>query len=187
MSIDKWLTEEEQEPSVEKTGQETHNSEELKDAKLQKIREIVSKNKSSENQEVRNQGRVVLHVSEENDFLNYIIKFKEWLNQRNYLKGDLDKLEVWVKNLYNKLELDPEDTHELVRDKKDLLNDLKKEFRDIPPQLLEEKVRIAINKKLRGTKKTSSDTYYLRKIKKITEEKLKEARYYKIVERILNL
>jgi len=186
MSIDKWLTEEEQEPSVEKTGQETHNSEELKDAKLQKIRDLVTKS-NSKNQEVKKQESAAIQGSEENDFLSYIIKFKEWLNQRNYLKGDLDKLEVWVKNLYNKLELDPEDTHEVVRDKKDLLNDLKKEFRDIPPQLLEEKVRIAINKKLRGTQKTSSDTYYLRKIKKITEEKLKEARYYKIVERILNL
>ena len=43
-------------------------------------------------------------TSEESDsekFLDKIIEFKEWLNQRTYLKGDIDKIETWIKNLYS--------------------------------------------------------------------------------------
>ncbi|GAH14295.1 unnamed protein product, partial [marine sediment metagenome] len=43
----------------------------------------------------------------------------------------------------------------------------------------------AKNKKLKGMNKTNSDNYYLRKLKSIVREKLKEAEYYAILRDIL--
>ena len=60
------------------------------------------------------------------------------------------------------------------------------QFRTIPPTFLDEKTRIAINKKLNGTKRTSSDNYYLRKLKSLVREKLDEASYYELLKTILD-
>ncbi|TXT58737.1 MAG: hypothetical protein BAJALOKI2v1_310025 [Promethearchaeota archaeon] len=58
-------------------------------------------------------------------------------------------------------------------------------FQRIPPKFLEEKVRIAINKKIRGAELNNSDQYYLRKIEKECEKKVKELKYYKLLRSIL--
>jgi len=42
-----------------------------------------------------------------------------------------------------------------------------------------------LNKKLKGIKRTNSDNYYLRKLKIIIKEKLKDAEYYNIIRDIL--
>jgi len=60
------------------------------------------------------------------------------------------------------------------------------QFRTIPPTFLDEKTRIAINKKLNGTKRTSSDNYYLRKLQSLIREKLNEAEYYELLKSILD-
>jgi hypothetical protein len=58
-------------------------------------------------------------------------------------------------------------------------------YKSIPVKFLDEKTRIALNKKLRGMKRTNSDNYYLRKLKIIVKEKLKDAEYYNILRDIL--
>jgi len=96
----------------------------------------------------------------------------------------MDKIEMWIKNLYFKMS--SEAAHESSQidnnEKRKIINEYKK----IPPQLLDEKIRIALNKKIRGGKKTSSDSYYLRKLKAIVQNKLLEAKYYEILNKIIN-
>ena len=125
----------------------------------------------------------VVRLKEEKDFLSLIIEFKEWLNKRHYLKGDLDKIESWVNNLY--LKLGSEANEISTEEKKSIKSQLKEEFKEIPVNFLDEKTRIALNKKLNGTKKTSSDAYYLRKLKSLIQEKLKEAKYYETLRKIV--
>ena len=61
------------------------------------------------------------------------------------------------------------------------------EYKSIPPKFIDENTRIALNKKIRNMKRTNSDNYYLRKLKKIIQEKINEAKYYKCLEKILEL
>ena len=61
------------------------------------------------------------------------------------------------------------------------------QFRKIPANFLDEKTRIAINKKLHGQKRTNSDNYYLRKLKAEIKEKLYEASYFEILKAIIEL
>ena len=64
--------------------------------------------------------------------------------------------------------------------------DLDEEFRKIPVDFLDEQTRLAVIKKLRNTKRTNSDNYFLRKLKLVVEIKIIEAKYYKILKRILD-
>jgi hypothetical protein len=182
MTIDKWLNED-IEIKKKNSGESTpknktpvHNipKEQLEELKRKKIRELTGKGKKESKKKAR---------EAEDTFLNYVIKFKQWLNNRNYLKGDLGELETWIKNLYKKLD------YEIKINQKnhgELSNKTKKElFKTIPPKLLEEKVRIAINKKLRGVELTSSDEYYFRKIKEKCRNKIKELKHYKTLQKIL--
>ena len=174
MSIDKWL----EDPSAKERKRKlderyeklpTEKVQELKKKKIQNIIQV---------QKVES-----LQPKEEKDFLSLIIEFKEWLNQRHYLKGDLDKIEAWINNLYFKL---GSEVNEISNEeKKSIKSKLKEEFKEIPVNFLDEKTRIALNKKLNGTKKTSSDAYYLRKLKSLIHEKLKEAKYYETLRKIV--
>jgi hypothetical protein len=60
-------------------------------------------------------------------------------------------------------------------------------YKKIPPNFLDEKIRIALNKKLYGGKKTSTDYYFLKKLKDNVDVKLKEAEYYEILKKILEI
>ncbi|MEJ2277728.1 MAG: hypothetical protein P8Y70_08280 [Candidatus Lokiarchaeota archaeon] len=110
------------------------------------------------------------------------MKFKHWLNQRTYLKGDIPEIETWVKILYKKLqsEIKKSEFQNIERD------DLIDKFNRIPPRFLDEKTRIALNKKIRNSKRTNSDNYYLRKLKKEIEEESEKARFYEILKEILD-
>ena len=174
MSIEKWLSEEIDKEKREKI-EEIYKSlpeEKVQDLKKRKIQEL-SKSKS----------KIQSEKTGSQNILNDILDFKEWLNQRTYLKGDLNKIEVWIKNLNNKLNFIAETNKNeaLINNKSQLIE----EFRKIPPKFLDEKTRIALNKKLHGIQKTNSDNYYLRKLKSLIGEKLKETSYYEILKIIL--
>lgn len=174
MSIDKWFSDKdskEEELRREKLFK-TLPQEKVQELKKRKIRDLTEKEKL----------KADLNTKKE-DFLSNILEFKDWLNQRNYLKGDLDKIETWVINLYKTVEFEQESRLSLISDRKQLIDKYKK----IPPKFLDEKTRVAINKKLYNSKKTSSDYYILRKLKETVNEKLKEAEYYHILRRILEI
>lgn len=174
MSIDKWFSDKdskEEELRREKLFK-TLPQEKVQELKKRKIRDLTEKEKLNAD----------LNTKKE-DFLSNILEFKDWLNQRNYLKGDLDKIETWVINLYKTVEFEQESRLSLISDRKQLIDKYKK----IPPKFLDEKTRVAINKKLYNSKKTSSDYYILRKLKETVNKKLKEAEYYHILRRILEI
>jgi len=174
MSIDKWLSEKDN--KEERTKREAAfkrlSKDEVQELKKKKIRDIVKKESQKANK-----------ISEEDKFLNKIIEFKDWLNQRTYLKGDVDKLETWIRNLYSTV------NSEIEQREKSIINnerrDLIKVYKEIPPKLLDEKIRVAINKMIHGTKRTNSDNYYLRKLKNLIQEKLKEGEYYETLDKII--
>ncbi|MFX1600345.1 MAG: hypothetical protein ACFFB6_07095, partial [Promethearchaeota archaeon] len=92
MSIDKWLNEKytkEERIKREKAFKKL-TKEEVQELKKKKIRDMVKKEEQK-----------MSEVSEREKFLQDIIEFKDWLNQRTYLKGDIDKIETWIKNLYS--------------------------------------------------------------------------------------
>ena len=85
MSIDKWLNEKdskEERIRREKAFKQL-SKEEVHELKKKKIRNIVKKEVEKTNE-----------ISEQDKFLQQIIDFKEWLNQRTYLKGDFEKIET---------------------------------------------------------------------------------------------
>jgi len=173
MSIDKWLAKYNSKEERERREKifKTLSEEEVQDLKKKSARDLTQK--KSKIKEVNNKP---------DGFLSYIIEFKDWLNQRTYLKGDIDKVEIWIKNLNKKL--DYENTQGLLA-KNNVRFQLRNQFRKIPHEFLNEKTRIAINKKMRGVKRTNSDNYYLRKLKTTIQEKIKEANYYEILKKIL--
>ncbi len=174
MSINKWLSDKdskEEELRREKLFK-TLPQEKVQELKKRKIRDLTEKEKLNADLKTKKE-----------DFLSNILEFKDWLNQRNYLKGDLDKIETWVLNLYKTVEFEQESRLSLISDRKQLIDKYKK----IPPKFLDEKIRVAINKKLYNSKKTSSDYYILRKLKEMVNNKLKEAEYYHILRRILEI
>ena len=173
MSIDKWLFDETSEEERKKREELYKNlpKEDKLQLKKKGIQELIQKKiikKSSK------------HGSEA--FLKEVLKFKEWLNQRTYLRGDLEKLEIWINNLY-KFKFENSKTLKKAQDMD--IDIIKKEYNKIPPSFLDENTRLAMNKKLRNVGRTSSDDYYLRKLKGIIKEKLKEAEYYEILKKIL--
>lgn len=176
MSIDKWFSKKdskEEEKRREKAFKSLSEGE-LKELKKKKIRNIVEK-------EDQKSGKSL----ESEKFMQDILEFKKWLNQRTYLKGDIDKIETWITNLYSSIKYEAEHKSKLMNsnEKRSLIEDYKK----IPPKFLDEKTRIAINKKIHGIKRTNSDNYYLRKLKSNLKEKLKEAEYYESLNKLIKI
>ena len=174
MSIEKWLDDE---ATIEerKKREEIYKSlskEEKHDLKQKKVRDLVKKVKQKE-----------IISDERKDLLTKVIEFKEWLDNRTYIKGDIERIETWIETLYILLHesLEKQNGHYDEDGKKSLVQD----YKSIPVNFLDEKTRIAINKKLKGMKRTNSDNYYLRKLKSTVREKLKEAEYYEILRAIL--
>ncbi len=172
MSMDKWINNfvSDKEKQIREEIYNNLSKEEKKGLKKQKIREI-----ATEKQE--NQKNTLIS----SDLLSDVMEFNKWLNNRTYIAGDIDKIEVWVKNLYNKLT--SEDSNQISNEQH--CNDLLIKYKEIPPTFLEEKIRISLNKKIKGMKRTSSDNYYLKKLKNLINEKLKDAEYYEILRQIL--
>ncbi|NVM17397.1 MAG: hypothetical protein HWN80_06740 [Candidatus Lokiarchaeota archaeon] len=174
MSIDKWLDDED---TIEerKKREEIYKSlskEEKHDLKQQKVRDLIQKVKQKE------------IISEpRKDLLTKVIEFKDWLDNRTYIKGDIERIETWVENLHILLResLENHNSQYSEKEKKIIIQN----YNSIPVNFLDETMRIAINKKLKGMKRTNSDNYYLRKLKNIIKEKLKEAEYYNILRDIL--
>lgn len=172
MSIDKWFTKDNSKEERERSEKifKTLSEEEVQNLKKKSIRDLTQKKRKRK--EVN---------GKPDDFLSYIIEFKDWLNQRTYLKGDIDKIEIWIKNLNKKL--DYENNQGLMA-KNNVISELVTQFKKIPHNFLDEKTRNAINRKMRGTTQ-KNDYYYLRKLKEMVQEKLKEASYYEILKKIL--
>lgn len=173
--MDKWLDDKDT-AEEKKLREDTYvklSKEERKDLKVQGIRKIVLKNENVSN---KNDKRT--------DFLNSVIEFRDWLINRSYLKGDLERIETWVANLYLILTASLEQQKEASGEfgKKYLINN----YKSIPVNFLDEKTRIALNKKIKNTTRTTSDNYYLRKLKTLVKEKLKEAEYFSILREILD-
>ena len=176
MSIDKWLNEKDSKEQKIKREEafKQLSKEEVQELKKKKIRDIVKKEteKTSENSEI-------------DKFLKETLEFKDWLNQRTYLKGDIDKIEMWIRNLNSILTRLSENREKstLHDKKKDLIN----KYKEIPPKFLDEKIRIAMNKLIHGANRTNSDNYYLRKLKSTLKEKLKEAGYYDTLDKLIKI
>ena len=175
MSIEKWLDDE---ATIEekKKREEVYKSlskEDQKDLKQKKIRDLVQKTKQTE-----------ILSDKRKDLLHNVIEFKDWLDKRTYIKGDIERIETWIENLYYILCSNVESQNSLYSKEKN--NILIQNYQSIPPNFLDEKTRIALNKKLKGIKRTNSDNYYLRKLKATVREKLKTKEYYEILRDILD-
>ncbi|MFX0187675.1 MAG: hypothetical protein ACFE8A_08065 [Candidatus Hodarchaeota archaeon] len=173
MSMDKWFTKYKSKEEKNKIEEffKVLPEEKVQELKKKSVRDLTQRKRK--NKEIKNKP---------DDFLSYVIEFKDWLNKRTYLKGDIDKIETWIRNLNKKL--DAEKVQGLLA-KNNVKSQLINQFRKIPHNILDEKTRIAINKKIREAKRNSSDNYYLRKLKTTIQEKLKEASYYGILKKIL--
>ncbi|MBY9020950.1 MAG: hypothetical protein KGD67_07820 [Candidatus Lokiarchaeota archaeon] len=174
MSIDKWLDDNETKEEKKKRNEMYSNLsiEEKKDLKEQKIRDLVKKDKSTTNID-----------ESRKDFLIKVLEFKEWLDNRAYIQGDIERIQTWVENLYLMIDASINFNNKSRVNKGE--NPLINSYKTIPVKFLDEKTRIALNKKLRGMKKTNSDNYYLRKLIIVIKEKLKDAEYYAILRDIL--
>jgi len=175
MSIEKWLSERESE-EIRKQKEELFKKlpkEKIQNLKKKGIKKIVA-----------NENKIL--VSDSNDsFLSKVIEFKDWLDGRTYLKGDIDKIIIKLQNLTKAITISKKND-KIVSDK-EKMNVLNNLYKEIPPSFLDEKTRIALNKKLRGTKRTNSDNYYIRKLKNTIKEKLNEVKYYEILREILEI
>ena len=146
----------------------------IQELKKKKIRDMVKKEEQK-----------ISRASENEKLYQIIIEFKDWLNQRTYLRGDIAKIETWIKNLYSIVIYESNQKENLTNsnEKKKLI----KKYKEIPPKFLDEKTRVAINKLIHGTKRTNSDNYYIRKFKNNLKEKLEESRYYKILDKLFKI
>ncbi|MFX1280032.1 MAG: hypothetical protein ACFFA3_11485 [Promethearchaeota archaeon] len=173
MSIDKWLSEKDskEEKILREKIFKSLSEGEVKDLKKKKIRNIVQK-----------ESQKVVESTEEDIFINEFLEFKDWINQRTYLRGDIEKIETWIKNLYSKIQ-----TGKSIEDDSNTKLSIIREYKNIPPNFLDEKTRVAINKKIHGAERTNSDNYYLRKLKKTVQEKLHESKYYEILDKLLKI
>ncbi|UCC19073.1 MAG: hypothetical protein JSV62_13350 [Promethearchaeota archaeon] len=176
MSIDKWLDDKdskEERIKREKAFKQL-SKEEVQQLKKKKIREMIKKEDQKPNE-----------ISAREKILQQIVEFKDWLNQRTYLKGDFERIEMWIKNLYSLINLvsNQEEKSAMQNEK----NKIIKRYKEIPPKFLDEKIRVAVNKLIYGTKRTNSDNYYLRKLRNDIKEKLKEAEYYDILNKLIKI
>jgi len=177
MTIEKWLSENKNWQKIQKRKKE---EEEREKNQLRKtiINDLVEKKQRKSSQKAND--------SKKNDyFLTKITEFKNWLNARTYLQGDKPKIETWIINL-NRI-LEEQHKNKTIKDNKEHKENLIENFRKISPRFLDEKTRIAIIKKLQGKDLTSSNQYYLRKLKKKIEERLKELNNYQILRDILEI
>lgn len=174
MALNKWLSD----PEIEerrKKKEDMYNSlpeeqiQELKKESIRKIKRVDSKKEEVSTEDFSD------------NILKDVIEFKNWVDSRTYIKGDIEKIETWIKVLYKKMV-----SINKVLNKDNYDQDLVEEFRKIPVDFLEEQTRFAVIKKLRNTKRTNSDNYFLRKLKMVVEMKLIEAKYYKILKNILD-
>jgi len=140
--------------------------EEKENLKKKQIREILNEKIPTRNENSGN-------------FFEQVIKFKDWLNNRHYLKGDIQKIEVWIRNLYELLNLENDKNNSLDK------SELKELYKTIPPDILDDKYRMIFYKKINAKRLDNSDRYYLKKLKISIRKKLTEARYYEILNRIL--
>ena len=173
MSIYKWLDDEETKQK-KKEKDEYFNSlpkEKVQDLKKKSIKKVIQSNNIE-----------TITDNTSNELIQDIIEFKNWLDTRTYLKGDMDRIETWIRILNRRIEFMNRDLN-----KENERSELIEKFRKLPIDFLEEKERIAINKKLKGIKMTSSDSYYLRKLKLKVESKLAYAKYFLTIKRILDL
>ena len=83
MSIKKWLTDDTIGEDRKKREEEYNklSKEEKTELKRKKLQQIIQKNKEE---------KPIITKSEH--FLNDVMKFKEWLDDRNYIKGDMIKI-----------------------------------------------------------------------------------------------
>ena len=172
MALNKWLSDPEIE-EIRKKKEEMYNAlpdQQIQELKKESIRKIVQEDKEE-----------VPTEDFSDNILNDVIEFKNWVDSRTYLKGDTEKIETWIKILYKKMV-----SINKVLKKDNYDQDLVEDFRKIPVDFLDEQTRLAVIKKLRNTKRTNSDNYFLRKLKIIVETKLIEAKYYKILKSILD-
>ena len=176
MSMDKWLDDDETKENKRKRN-EIYSSlsyEERNDLSKQKIRELVKKDE------------IISNFDESRkSFLTKVLEFKDWLDNRTYIKGDVERVQAWIENLYSMVDISInfQNKARFNNGGENLIN----RYKSIPVKFLDEKTRIALNKKLRGMKRTNSDNYYLRKLKIIVKEKLKDAEYYNILRDILEI
>ncbi len=170
MSMDKWLDDDETKERKKKRDEiyGSLSSEKKNDLKQQKIRDLVKKDEITSS---LNEGR--------KDFLTKVLEFKDWLDNRTYIKGDIERIQTWVENLHSMIDasINFHNKTKFNNGEEPLIN----RYKSIPVKFLDEKTRIALNKKLKGIKKTNSDNYYLRKLK----EKIKNIEYYVILRDIL--
>ena len=176
MSIDKWLNDKdtkEERIKREKAFKQL-SKEEVQELKKKKIRDMVKKEEQK-----------MSKLSEGENLLQKVMEFKDWLHQRTFLKGDIEKIEMWIKSLYSIVAFESEQKKKstLYNGKKSLI----KKYKEIPPKFLDEKTRVAINKLINGTMRTNSDNYYLRKLKTNLKEKLNEAEYYEILDKLFKI
>ena len=177
MSIDKWLNKEDLE--LRKKREESYKNlskEEKLKLKKKKIKELKKEDIKEKKSEQK-----------PNELLNLIVEFKDWLNKRTYLKGDLDKIETWIKILHKKFALEIIQTNNTNENKNFSKSKLLEDYRRIPPKLLDENKRVALSKLFYGKILTNSDNYHIRKLKSEIKGKLKEAKYYDILEKIIEL
>ena len=174
MSMDKWLDDDETKENKKRRNEIYNNlsNEEKNNLSKQKIRELVKKDDITSSFEESRKG-----------FLAKVLEFKDWLDNRSYIKGDIERIQTWVENLYFMIEssINLRNKAMFNNGEETLINN----YKSIPVKFLDEKTRIALNKKLKGIKRTNSDIYYLRKLKNIIKEKLKDAEYYNILRDIL--
>ena len=174
MSMDKWLDDDETKENRKKRNEIYTNlsNVEKNDLKQQKIRDLVKKDEITNSIDKSKKG-----------FLTKVLEFKDWLDNRTYIKGDIERIQTWVENLYSMIDasINFHNNTKFKNGENTLINS----YKSIPVKFLDEKTRIALSKKLRGIKKTNSDNYYLRKLNTIVKEKLKDAEYYAILRDIL--
>ena len=174
MSMDKWLDDEETKENKKRRNEiySSLSNEEKNDLSKQKIRELVKKDEITNSFDESRMG-----------FLTKVLEFKDWLDNRSYIKGDIERVQAWIENLYSMVDISInfQNKESFNNGDENLINS----YKSIPVKFLDEKTRIALNKKLKGIKRTNSDNYYLRKLKNIIKEKLKDAEYYNILRDIL--
>ena len=174
MSIDKWLDDEDTIEEKKKRNEiySSLSNEEKNDLSKQKIRELVKKD------------NVISSLDDSRKtVLSTVLEFKDWLDNRSYIKGDIERIQTWIENLYSMVDISINfQNKNMIKNEGETLI---KSYKSIPVKFLDEKTRIALNKKLKGIKRTNSDNYYLRKLKNIVKEKLKDAEYYNILKDIL--
>ena len=174
MSMDKWLDDDETKENKKKRNEiySSLSNEEKNDLSKQKIHELVKKG-----------GGTSSFDESRTSFLAKVLEFKDWLDNRSYIKGDIERIQTWIENLHSMVGISIyfQNKAGFNNEEENLIDG----YKSIPVKFLDEKTRIALNKKLKGIKRTNSDNYYLRKLKIIVKEKLKDAEYYNILRDIL--